>query len=385
MGESSSAPQAPDMSGVAAASKEAAELSYKLGQEQLAWAKEQFATNKATTDQVVASALDTQATLNKNAAADRKRYEDVFQPQEDALINDANTYASSGKKDLEVGKAQAAVGAQFDAARDSATRSLESYGVNPASTRFAALDIGTRAQEAAAKAAAGNTAIAQTDATARDLRTQAINIGKGYPAQSLAETSAANTAGNTAASTGLATTASGASTMGTSAQYMGIGNGALNTEASTLNVGYQNQLAQYKADQASSSGIGSALGAIGGIGLSLAGLPGSSVGGSALTKLFAAEGGEVSDPTATPGGAVPVQASPTAGAATDDVQAALTVGEFVIPKDVTSWKGQEFFQKLIEQSRKASQGATAKPSVGMAVPAAPTFQSRPQGAVPVGV
>jgi hypothetical protein len=61
----------------------------------------------------------------------------------------------------------------------------------------------------------------------------------------------------------------------------------------------------------------------------------------------------------------------------------LTVGEFVVPKDVASWKGEEYFQKLIEQSRKAKQEATAKPAVGMAPDQPPTFVSRPGGAVPV--
>jgi hypothetical protein len=36
------------------------------------------------------------------------------------------------------------------------------------------------------------------------------------------------------------------------------------------------------------------------------------------------------------------------------------VGEFIVPRDVAAWKGQEFFQKLIEQSRKTMQGAPAK-------------------------
>jgi hypothetical protein len=64
------------------------------------------------------------------------------------------------------------------------------------------------------------------------------------------------------------------------------------------------------------------------------------------------------------------------GKAIDDVPARLTAGEFVIPKDVLSWKGEEFFQKLIEGSRKSKPGAPAQPQRG-AIPAeAPTFRSR---------
>jgi hypothetical protein len=68
------------------------------------------------------------------------------------------------------------------------------------------------------------------------------------------------------------------------------------------------------------------------------------------------------------GGRVPLSASPSHGAQTDDVRASLNgrmpgvnvnAGEFVVPKDVAAWKGQEFFQKLIQQSRKSRVTAPA--------------------------
>lgn len=377
MGKKSEAPPAPDMTAVANASKEAAEMSFKLGQEQLAWAKTQYASDKATTDKVVAAALDAQTEQNKNAAADRQRYEDVFQPLEDELIADANSYSTDARKDLEVGKSQALVGQNFEAARDNATRQLESFGVNPASTRFAALDIGSRSAEAAAKAAAGNTAIANTDAIARDLRTQAINIGNKLPAQSTAQYNSAQGAGTGAVGSNATTTGTGAGTMGTATTWNGQGNQALGQQANTLNAGYQNQLAEYKANQSSSSGIGSALGLAGGLLTST--IPGGSIAG----KILGFEEGGAVDGEATPGGAVPVGASPTGGKAVDDVPAQLTVGEFVMPKDVVIWKGTEYFHKEIEKARKNSQNIVAKPTVRSAVPAPPTFQSRPQGAIPM--
>ena len=54
----------------------------------------------------------------------------------------------------------------------------------------------------------------------------------------------------------------------------------------------------------------------------------------------------------TPGGRVPMRASPSQGRQQDDVKANLTSGEFVIPRDVVQMKGHEFFHKLITQSRK---------------------------------
>ena len=69
---------------------------------------------------------------------------------------------------------------------------------------------------------------------------------------------------------------------------------------------------------------------------------------------------------ATTGGQVPQHASPSGGRQTDDVAARLNAGEFVIPKDVAAWKGHEFFQKLIAQSRKAR--VTGSPAQGQMKP-----------------
>lgn len=53
------------------------------------------------------------------------------------------------------------------------------------------------------------------------------------------------------------------------------------------------------------------------------------------------------------GGYVPPAMSPSGGANVDDVHARLNAGEFVVPQDVSNWKGQEFFHTLIAKSRAA--------------------------------
>jgi hypothetical protein len=74
------------------------------------------------------------------------------------------------------------------------------------------------------------------------------------------------------------------------------------------------------------------------------------------------------------GGQAPEDASPSQGQQTDDIHANVNADEFVIPKDVALWKGQEFFQKLIDQSRKArvmapAQGGPNNPGQGQPQPA----------------
>ena len=63
-----------------------------------------------------------------------------------------------------------------------------------------------------------------------------------------------------------------------------------------------------------------------------------------------AGGGQVADPTT--GGFVSKNLSPSSGSKTDDVNAKLNAGEFVIPKDVAAWEGKKFFYNLIAKARK---------------------------------
>jgi hypothetical protein len=368
MGGKSKAPPPPDYTPIAAASAESARVSADVAREQLAWAREQYYSDKAITDLVVATALDQQATNDAAAAKDRARYEQKYQPLEDELISDAKSYATKERQDLEAGKATAAVGEQFNQARQAALQNLESYGVDPTSTRYAALDLGTRVQQAAAQAAAGNNARTQTEAMGRAMRSEAINVGRGYPGQIAGTYGTSLQAGNQAANTTLAQTASGANTMGTGMQWQGMGNQALGIWGNTLNMGYQNQMAQYNANQQSSSGLGSALGM--GLGLLTTPLKGTMLG-------MLADGGTVPGE----GGQVPPEASPTRGQAIDDVPARLTPGEFVIPKDVVSWVGERTMHQMIEKAKKEQselpQRSGAIPDVvPMTAPERPTFASR---------
>jgi len=381
MGGKSSPPPPPDYTPIANASRESAELSYRLGREQLDWARERYAQDKGVTDRVIGQALDTQAQNNQNAQRDRARYEGIYQPLENDLARDASSYASPQRRELEMGRAGATVASQYDAQRRGAMQRLESFGVDPTSTRYAALDVGMRAAQGAAQAAAMNQAGQVVDATGRALRSEAINVGRGYPGQVAQTYGTALQAGNQAVNSGVVTTASGASTMGTPMQWQGMGNQALGVWGNTLNAGYQNQLGAFNAEQNASSGWGSALGLAGG-------LVGSARNASGATGLgmFFEGGGVIPDDAPTMGGPIPASASPTGGRAVDDVPARLNVGEFVFPRDVMQWKGEEWAQKEVMKARQArKQGSPARPEIKPALPARPTFVSRPSyGALPVG-
>jgi hypothetical protein len=353
MGGKNNAPDPPDYGPIAAASKESAQLSYKLGREQLAWAREEYGRNRELVDTVVGSSLRRQEINDQSAQADRARYEGLYQPLEDTAIAEARSYASPERQQLEMGRASAEVAQAMELQRRNARQQLESFGINPSDTRFAALDSNARIQSAAAQAGAANQARAQTEAVGRALRSEAINVGRGYPGQVAGTYGVALQSGNQAVNSQLANYSAGANAMGTAPQYQALGNQALGIWGNTLNMGYQNQLAQYQANQQSSSGIGSLVGGVLGI-----------------IPAFLSEGGAVPDEV-TSGGRLDPALSPSRGAAIDDIPARvnqtgqevrLNTDEFVVPADVAKWKGEEFFQKLIDQSRKQKDTAPAKPS-----------------------
>lgn len=356
------APAPPDYSGVAAANERSAELAYSLGKEQLQWAKDQYANDKVTYDKIVNGFLEDMDESSAAAAEDRAFYKQNFQPLEADLARDAQTYDTPERRAKEMGAAQAGVAQQFDAARDNAQKELEAYGIDPSSTRYAALDIGTRAAQAAAQAAAGTAASNRVEDTSRALRSEAINVGRGYPGQIAQSYSTASQAGSGAAGTTGQATTIGGQTMGTAPSYMGLGNQAVGQWGNTLNMSYNNQLDRWKANQSASSGWGSALGLIGGM----------------AGKAFGLEdGGGVPDPREV--GAIPDDMSPSAGAIPDDVPANLNVGEFVIPDDVVNWYGEKHMYSLIDKAHKereeAKQQTGAIPEVGPATPGAPVLQS----------
>lgn len=337
-------------------------MAMNLGKEQLAWAKEQYASVKGTTDKVVDALLSSQAKLDQRADEYHQRYKDVFQPAQDRYLADAESFSSGERQENERGRAQAAVAQNFEAARQAATRQLEGFGVNPASTRYAALDLGARLGRASASAAAGNEAVRATEATGMALRSNAIGMGNGLPGQSISSAATGNSAGQGAVGSGNSTLSTGSGAMTAPSAYTGQGVSAIGGWGNTMNQGYQNQLDATKINNQASSGWGSALGAAVGLGAKLYGF---------------AEGGAVPDPS---GGAIPMSASPSGGAQVDDVPARLNAGEFILPKDVVSWIGEKQLQAQIINARNEKQGAGAKPAIGRAPAQAPAVRT----AIPMG-
>jgi hypothetical protein len=251
----------------------------------------------------------------------------------DSMMRNAMTYASPQRIASEMGRAQAGVQQGAEAGRQSAIKDLQSFGVDPSSGRYAALDQASRVMSGAAAAGAGNQ---QREAT----------VAQGGAMQSAAQ---------------------GASMQNEQIGYgAGAGANALLNTASQLKyspLGTMSGSQQSSQSSATSSSSGSS----GSSGSSKSINTGSS--GSSKTvynpRGFAAGGDVAMGGDATTGGFVSTELSPSAGAKVDDVDARLNSGEFVIPKDVAAWKGQEFFYKLMATARKMRATAGQESGQGM--------------------
>lgn len=434
-----------DLSGYTNTAISGAKENYANQQEMMDWARAQFAKNADKSDQVTGRALDTMTDFANNAKTDRAMYEGTYMPAMKQQMDFAREYTTPGRMAANRGAAVAGSNLAFDANADAARRSLMSYGVDPSAGRFAGLDAGLAASRAKSAAAAGTKSDRDTEAMGQEYLDRAIRTGAVLPGQAGNEAGISMASGNQAVNTGLATTASGAATMGTPLQWNAAGADMLKEWPKALlaqtSLGMQQNrdtqagsnenarigLQQQQINQGSSSGIGAliggGLGIVGGVlGGPMGGMLGSTIGnmagraasgnpsGSGFT--FAAGGMVPDDGTGEPpageptpgepmpgddmaggdaeggeddlvdalgqeGNMVPPGASPSGGAATDDVRANVNVGEFIVPKDVTAWYGEKYMQGLIDKARKEMSARTAEPSPAppQAMAMSPSFQS----------
>jgi hypothetical protein len=136
--------------------------------------------------------------------------------------------------------------------------------------------------------------------------------------------------------------------------------GTIGTMGNIMNMGYQNQMAQYNANQESSGGFGQLLGTA--AGYAFGGPAGASFGGS-FGGMFA-DGGQVRDVR----GAIDRNEDRNGGllrgpgtGTSDSIPAVnrgngdpirLSNGEYIIPADVVREKGKQFFDDMVDKHHK---------------------------------
>lgn len=397
---------------MAMASVQAAQMAYNLGEQQFQWAQNVWNQEQPLVDQseqisiqLAQQELASSQQMQQFSQEQEALYNQYYAPLQEAYVQQAENWASPGNIALVTGQAQAGVAEQAQAGLNTANEQLMSYGVNPGSSRFAGLQIGARTTGGAAQAAAGTTAAQNLKLQQLALEQGAINTGQGV----------ANTAGQLSnAATGASQAGTGASSAasGAAQSNLSTGSSALTAPTNWFNTGannmavYTNAVNAYNTAQLGyaqlaaqqSEGVGSIVGSIVGKFLEKGGpvTKGASKfrTGGPVWKFQGAgvvpqQDGQgqpqqaIPVPTGgTPGGFVPHHASPSGGQVEDDVDAKLTAGEFVMPKDVSQWVGQKAMVTQIDKARQEMQMFGQRNDIGgepvQGIPTSqPTFVSRP--------
>lgn len=334
-------PPAPDLGPAAEASEAVARMQQETAREQLAWAREQYTSNRALLDEVLEVQMPAMREQYQQARSDRERYETMFRPMEDQFVQEAQEYDTPERREQMRGSAIADVNTQFDAQRRNALQRLEGYGVDPSQTRNAALDIGVRTQQAMAQAQAATGSDRRVEDTGRALRSDAINMGRGALSNAAGFYNQAVGSGSQGVGNANATTSTGAGAIQSSLGFSGQALQGYGQNANIQSQGFQNQLGAYNAQQAATAGMMSGIGSIVGLGLK----DGGEVDGDAVLP---ADGRGAIPYSRGKGGHVDTGMGDGSGI-DDNVPAMLSDGEFVIPADVVRKKGEEFFERLLEK------------------------------------
>lgn len=324
MGGKSSIPEPPDYGPLVDASVESAEMWTAVAREQLDWAREQHASNQELLQTILGPQIEQLDMAFENARKDRERYEEVYQPVEDDLIREFQEIGTPEDTERYAAQRMADVRTQFEAQRRNQLQQLEDYGIDPSQTRNQALDLGYRAQEAASAALAANQGRESREQLGRALRSEAINIGRGMPAQVAQSQGIVNQTAGGAINNATNVTNTGANAWQAGAASGGLGQAGYMNAGSLQNQGFQNQMDAWQAQQDATMGwINAGMGAIGMI-------PGMGM-----------------PPGMEEGGSVPEDIGPAGPS--DEYPVLLSDDEFIIPADVVKRKGTEFFDKLLDK------------------------------------
>ena len=363
-------PAAPDTSRYTDFLIDLGERAREIGDETLQFAKDSYTESKQVVDQVLGVQIPMMQNLWQNYQQGKARYNDVFQPLADNLVDEALTYNTQARQELEAGRNAARVEQAAEAERANTERRLQGYGVDPSQLRAGALDLQYAVDTAAAKVAASNKGRQAVEDTGRALRDKAIALGIDERNFAQSEGQLAANVGATAAKMKQDNYLAGVQGRTAVAPFYNAATSAGSAALTGINQGYQNELEAY--DAAGPGFFESALGLAAGVGSSYVS---GGLAGPAVTNITKANADGGSMGSAIPEGVI----EGPGGNREDAISARLSSDEYIIPADVVKRKGTEFFDKMLEKTReglKQAKTAEAVP-VGSMPP--------PKAALPGGV
>jgi hypothetical protein len=235
--------KAPNFDSLAAASQEAAQIMYGLGQQQLDESKRQYDLAFPFVQRIAQGQYD----IMKQTADQGQDYFDymksTFRPVEQQMVREALDYNTEAKREELAQQAAADAGLAFQRTQAANERAMASMGANPNSGRFAGLQRASELGLAAQRANAMTGTRRQAESLGYARMADAAGMGRGLPGASSGAYQVATGAGSSAVhnfqSPGqnyMAGMGQGANTIGSGQQmYLnGLGN-ALNGQASIYN------------------------------------------------------------------------------------------------------------------------------------------------------
>ena len=191
--------KAPDYSSLAAASKEAAQIMGQLGQDQLAFNKEQYQAALPFVQDIARVQADAQRQQMAQAQDYYNYYSQNVRPEMLAQLEKAKAYNTEAKREELAQQAAADTGLAFQQTKAANERAMASMGVNPNSGRFAGLNRASELSLAAQRANAMTGTRQQAEAQGHARMMDAMGLNTGMPGLSQAAYGSATGAGSQAA------------------------------------------------------------------------------------------------------------------------------------------------------------------------------------------
>ena len=203
----------------------AAQLSYDLGQDQLAFSRRQYEELSPLARQVAQSQMAAQDEQMRQARDYFDYQQQTFRPVEQGLVRDAERFSTEGYREQLAGQAAAAAGRAFGVQQDMSQRAMASRGVNPNSGAALALQAQGNLGLAAQRANAMTGARTQAEQMGFARRLDVTGLGRGLAGASTAAYGGATGAGSAGVNAAMAPGNQFTQGMGQAANTMMTGSG----------------------------------------------------------------------------------------------------------------------------------------------------------------
>jgi hypothetical protein len=322
---------------------EAALKQAEIGQGMVDFLKESWGENKVRLEKLDA---ENQKSIEQNrrlADAAEARSNDAYtfykekgRPVIEQTLKDSQDFDSESNIEKARGQASSDIQSSMDKQQAGQQRMLTRMGINPNSSKFAAVNQQLTAQKALATAGAMNQAGENRKLMGIQLRQQAGNLASGMPAQSMGFAGQSSGMGGAAASIGNAGMATRMAAQGQMTSGMASASQQFGSASSNLNNLYSNQLNAHSMDQQADQSAMSGIGALAGMAMMMA--DGGEVGGR-----DGRSGGRIRGP----GNGISDEVPAVNGNTGQPIL--LSNGEYIIPADVVRKVGEDKFDILIKK------------------------------------